>query len=42
MLCLSRLPQNVSYFLRGPRQFFRFRHQLVFSWTLVLLLVCSD
>ena len=42
MLQLSRLPQNVSYFLRGTQHFFRFRHHLVFSWTLILLLVYQD
>ena len=42
MLHLSRLPQNVSYFLRGTQHFFRFRHHLVFSWTLILLLVYQD
>ncbi len=42
MLQLSRLPANVRYFLRGTQHFFRFRHHLVFSWTLILLLVCDD
>ena len=42
MLQLSRLPQNVSYFLRGTQHFFRFRHHLVFNWTLILLLVYQD
>ena len=42
MLQLSRLPQNISYFLRGTQHFFRFRHHLVFNWTLILLLVYQD
>jgi len=37
---LTILPQSVGYFLRGTRQFFRYRHHLVFCWTLVLILVC--
>jgi hypothetical protein len=37
---LTILPQSVMYFLRGTRQFFRYRHHLVFCWTLVLILVC--
>ena len=42
MLPLTRLPSNLRYFLRGTQQFFHFRHHLVFSWTLVLMLVYSD
>lgn len=39
---LTILPQSVVYFLRGTRQFFRYRHHLVFCWTLVLILACSS
>ena len=42
MLSLTRLPSNLRYILRGTQQFFHFRHHLVFSWTLVLLLVYED
>ena len=42
MLQLTRLPQQVSYFLRGTKQFFHYRHHLVFCWTLVLILICQD
>ena len=42
MLALTRLPSNVRYVLRGPQQFFHFRHHLIFSWVLVLLLVYPD
>lgn len=38
---LTFLPTSVAYFLRGTRQFFRYRHHVVFCWTLVLMLVCS-
>ena len=37
---LTMLPPSVVYCLRGTRQFFRYRHHLVFCWTLVLILVC--
>jgi len=36
---LTRMPPQVGYFLRGTQQFFRFRHQWVFCWSLVLLLI---
>ena len=39
---LSRMPSQVGYFLRGTQQFFRFRHQLIFCWSLVLILVYQD
>lgn len=39
---LSYLPDQVRYVLRGSRQFFRYRHHLVFCWSLVLLLICQD
>ncbi len=39
---LTILPQSVGYFLRGTRQFFRYRHHLVFCWTLVLILACPS
>ena len=42
MLGLTRLPSNVRYVLRGTQQFFHFRHHLIFSWVLVLLLVYQD
>lgn len=39
---MTRLPPKIAYFLRGTQQFFRFRHQLIFCWTLVLILVYQD
>jgi hypothetical protein len=39
---MTRLPPKIGYFLRGTQQFFRFRHQLIFCWTLVLILVYQD
>ena len=42
MLTLARLPQEIAYFLRGTQHFFHYRHHLVFSWTLILVLVHSD
>lgn len=42
MLALTRLPSNVRYVLQGTQQFFHFRHHLIFSWVLVLLLVYQD
>ena len=42
MLKLSHLPDQVRYFLRGTHQFFRYRHHLVFCWSLVLILVCQE
>lgn len=42
MLQLTRLPSQVSYFLRGTSHFFRYRHHLVFCWSLVLILICQD
>lgn len=39
---LTRVPPQVGYFLRGTQQFFRFRHQWVFCWSLVLILVYQD
>ena len=39
---MTRLPPKIAYFLPGTQQFFRFRHQLIFCWTLVLILVYQD
>ena len=39
---LTRVPPKVAYFLRGTRPLFRYRHHLIFCWTLVLILVYQD
>ena len=39
---LTRVPPQGAYFLRGTRPLFRYRHHLIFCWTLVLILVYQD
>ncbi len=39
---LTRLPPQVAYFLRSTQHFFRYRHHLIFCWSLVLILVYQD
>ena len=39
---LTRIPPKVAYFLRGTQPLFRYRHHLIFCWTLVLILVYQD
>ena len=39
---LTRVPPKVAYFLRGTQPLFRYRHHLIFCWTLVLILVYQD
>ena len=39
---LARVPPKVAYFLRGTQPLFRYRHHLIFCWTLVLILVYQD
>jgi len=39
---LTRIPPKVAYFLRGTQHLFRYRHHLIFCWTLVLILVYQD
>lgn len=39
---LTRVPPKVAYFLRGTQHLFRYRHHLIFCWTLVLMLVYQD
>lgn len=41
-MSLTWLPRCVSQYLRVLGPCFRHRHQLVFSWLLVLHLACGD
>lgn len=42
MHSLTRMPEQMRHLLHSSRHFFRYRHHLVFCWSLVLILITQD